>query len=137
MRVFLDTNVIVAAYEWQNGVCAQVCDLVYRNHNLVTSEKVITESASILSEKFQVPEELVAIFIEELRENDVAPEPETAHDVTFPDGDQDDPAIIASAIKASVDVLVTGDKAFRSVDEGVPELDIRTPREFLDAFAEN
>lgn len=136
MRIFLDTNVIVAAYEWQNGVCAKVYDMVYRNHDLTTSEKVIAESARILSEKFQVPEELTTIFIEELRENDVAPEPSKAYDVAFPDNDQEDPLILASAIAAGVDVLVTGDKAFRSVDESVPELDIRTPREFLDAYAD-
>jgi len=41
--------------------------------------------------------------------------------------------VLASAVTADADVLITGDDAFRAVDEAVPELSIRTPREFLDA----
>jgi predicted nucleic acid-binding protein len=133
MKVFLDSNVTVAVFEWPEGVCAELYQLAREKHEIVISEVVITEAKRILVDTFQVPEEDVALFVGELQDNHTAGRPDAPYDVTLKDDDPDDPLVLASAVTADADVLITGDDAFRAVDEAVPELSIRTPREFLDA----
>jgi putative PIN family toxin of toxin-antitoxin system len=136
MKVFLDSNVAVAVFMWPDGVYTELYQLAREKHEIVVSEVVITEAKRVLADTFQVPEEDVALFARELQDNHVAGRPDTPYDVTLRDDDPDDPLILASAVAADADVLITGDKAFRAVDEDVPELLIRTPREFLDAEAD-
>jgi putative PIN family toxin of toxin-antitoxin system len=131
MKVFLDTNVIVAAHEWPSGVCAEVYEHVLRKHEFVTSEVVVAESRRVLKENFQVPAKLLNIFVDELKEYQKVGRPETPYDTSF--DDEDDLEVLASAVSADADMLITGDKSFRMLDDEVSELSIRTPREFLDA----
>jgi len=134
MKVFPDTNVLVAAYEWPDGTCADVYERVLREHDLALSEVVIAESRRVLKETFQVPPELLVIFVDELEAYQEAGYPDNPYDVSF--DDEDDLYVLQSAVAIGADILVTGDKSFRALDEDVPELLIRTPREFLDVEAD-
>jgi putative PIN family toxin of toxin-antitoxin system len=131
MKAFLDTNVIVAAHEWPSGVCAEIYEHVLRKREFVTSEVVVAESGRVLKENFQVPAKLLNIFVDELKEYQKVGRPETPYDTSF--DDEDDLEVLASAVSADADMLITGDKSFRMLDHEVPELSIRTPKEFLDA----
>jgi len=131
MKVFLDTNVIVAAHEWPSGVCAEIYEHVLKKREFVTSEVVVAESRRVLKENFQVPAKLLNIFVDELKEYQKVGRLETLYDMSF--DDEDDLKVLASAVSADADMLITGDKSFRMLDDEVPELSIQTPREFLDA----
>lgn len=132
MKVFLDTNVILSAHLWKGGICDQVYRLVIGQYELVLSEVVLEEVKEKLEEKFSVPEEEIGMLEAELRtypvaETPIAPAP-------YPIEDPDDPWILASAIHAEVDVLVTGDKLFQALRDQVNELDILSPRAFVDQY---
>jgi predicted nucleic acid-binding protein len=130
MKVFLDTNVLVAAYEWPDDTCADVYERVLREHDLALSGVVIAESRRVLKETFRVPPELLAVFVDELKAYQETDHPDNSYDISF--DDEDDLYVLQSAVAVGADILVTGDKPFRALDEDVPELSIRTPREFLD-----
>lgn len=131
MKIFLDTNVLISNYLW-GGACGDVFDVVIAGHHLVVGETVLDEVAGVLGGKFSIPAEDISAYQDILTRHKVIPRPEEPYALSEPL--DTDLLILASAVDADSDVLVTGDKAFRSVDEGVPELDIRTPREFLDSY---
>ena len=58
MRVFLDTNVLVAAFATR-GLCADVLRTILAEHELLLSPTVIEELTRTLTEKIPVPESTV------------------------------------------------------------------------------
>ena len=55
MRVFLDTNVLVAAFATK-GLCADVFRYTASEHELLIGEPVLAETARILETKLRMPE---------------------------------------------------------------------------------
>lgn len=132
MRICCDTNVLIAAYLWPEGRCQEVLEIIWAEHDFITSEVILDELSRKLAEKFQLPTETIAAIDSELRFFHVEPRPKAPYAVTI--NDPDDPWVLASAVNARTEILVTGDKEFRGIDEDVPELQILLPREFIDAF---
>jgi uncharacterized protein len=126
MRVLLDTNVIVSAVTTR-GLCADVFRAVLAAHELVTCAKVLQEVPQILSMKFGVPEPLVAEYLELIRQDAIVAEFERLPDL--PIQDQDDAEIVAAAIGARAEVLVTGDHELQNL-ENIGQLRIISPRAF-------
>jgi predicted nucleic acid-binding protein len=58
VRVFLDTNVLVAAFATR-GLCADVFRLVLAEHELLVSATLIEELIGALIKKVRVPEPVV------------------------------------------------------------------------------
>ena len=112
MRVLLDTNVIVSAVTTR-GLCADVFRAVLAAHELVTCAQVLQEVRRILSIKFDVPEQLIAEYLELIGQDAIVAEPEDLPDL--PIQDRDDAAIVAAAIGAKAEVLVTGDHELQSL----------------------
>lgn len=54
MRVFLDTNVLVAAFATR-GLCADVLRAVLTQHDLLISEVVLAELRNVLPRKLGLP----------------------------------------------------------------------------------
>lgn len=54
MRVFLDTNVLVAAFATR-GLCEDLLRTVLAEHELVVSELVLDELGRVLLEKLRMP----------------------------------------------------------------------------------
>ena len=54
MRVFLDTNVLVAAYA-THGLCEDVFRVLLAEHELVVSETVLAEFERVLGQKLRLP----------------------------------------------------------------------------------
>ena len=54
MRVFLDTNVLVAAYA-THGLCEDVFRVILAEHELVVSETVLAEFERVLGQKLRLP----------------------------------------------------------------------------------
>jgi uncharacterized protein len=122
----MDTNVIVSAVTTR-GLCADVFRAVLSAHQLVTCAQVIQEVRRILRIKFGVPEPLIAEYLELIGQDAIVAESEDLPDL--PIRDQDDVAIVAAALAAGAQVLVTGDHELQSL-KNLAQLRIISPRAF-------
>jgi len=126
VRVFLDTNVLVSAFATR-GICADVLRVVLAEHTLVTSEVVLREATRVFRARIQLPGRTVDEIEAFLREHEVAARP--AAPSTLPIRDEDDRWVLASAIEAKADVIVTGDRDLLDVAAESP-IRIVDPRGF-------
>ena len=126
MRIFLDTNVLVSAFATR-GLCADVLRHVLAEHELVLGEVVLRELRKVLRSKLKLPTATVDGIEEYLRENEVVPRPKVQSEIVV--RDPDDRWVLASAIAAQVDVLVTGDADLLAVAPKSP-VRIVDPRGF-------
>lgn len=127
MRVFLDTNVLVAAFATR-GLCADVVRTVLAEHELVLSDTVIAELMRTLIEKIRLPETAVREITTFLRASaslvDTPPKP-----APVAIRDADDAVILGEALASSAEVLVTGDKDLLEAGE-IQGIRILDPRGF-------
>jgi uncharacterized protein len=129
VKVFLDTNVLVSAFGTR-GLCTDVLRLILTEHELLTAEIVLEEVERVLAQKFGMPGHEVERVLAFLREYHVEPRPEMPS--SLPVRDPNDRWVLASAIAAGADVLVTGDTALLEIDGKVRQLTITAPRGFWD-----
>jgi putative PIN family toxin of toxin-antitoxin system len=127
MRVFLDTNVLVSSFATR-GLSADVVRLLLAEHELLTGEVVLEETRRVLTEKFGVPKEKVDEIERLLRQRHVEPIPNSGPPVEV--RDPDDEVVLASAISAEAEALVTGDSDLLDIADQVESLQIMTPRTF-------
>ena len=126
MRVFLDTNVLVAAFATR-GLCADVLRDVLAEHELLVGEVVLIELERALTRRLRLPATAVEEILEFLREHEVVPKPRKP--ASLPVRDPADRWILASALAAHADVLVTGDHDLLDIAAQAP-LRILDPRTF-------
>lgn len=131
MRVLLDTNVIVSAATTR-GLGADVFRAVLAAHELVTCPQVLQEVRRILRIKFGVPEQLLAEYLELISLDAILAEPGEVPDL--PIQDQDDAEIVAAAISAGAQVLVTGDRDLQGL-KSMGKVRIISPRAFWEELA--
>lgn len=125
MRVFLDTNVLVAAFATR-GLCADVFRLTLAAHEMVVSEQVMTELERTLREKIGLPERELRSVLSLVREEaTLAREAEATVSVRDPS----DTPILAAALASGADVLVTGDRDLLELEQPV-RIRIVSPRGF-------
>jgi putative PIN family toxin of toxin-antitoxin system len=127
VRVFLDTNVLVAAFATR-GLCADVFRLVLAEHELLVSATLIEELTRALTRKVRVLEQVVREIVAFLDAS-----------ASFVGGapklppvavrDPDDAVILGEALAGGADVLVTGDQDLLVMDR-VGALRILDPRGF-------
>ena len=137
MRVFLDTNVLVSGFATR-GLSADVVRLLLAEHELLTGEVVLEETRRVLTEKFGVPDEKADQIERLLRRRHVEPVPDPESPASDPPvevRDPDDETVLASAIAAGAEILITGDKDLLDVADEVESLSaeslrILTPRTF-------
>lgn len=133
MRVFLDTNVLISAFATR-GLCADVFRAVLAEHELITSEFVLSELERVLTERFGVPEKNVHSIIALLRRFHVEPTSEHLPDLVI--RDPDDLHILADAVASNANVLVTGDRDLLDVKDQAP-MKITDPRGFWNMLKEH
>ena len=130
MRVFLDTNVLVAAVATR-GLCADVFRAVLASHELVVSQQVLDEARRVLRVKLGVSPGPVADFIRLLdQEAEVAP-PARVPGIELKD--RDDLPILGAAVAARAEVLVTGDRELVELGH-VEGMRVVTPRQFWEGL---
>lgn len=127
MRVFLDTNVLVSAFATR-GLGADVFRLVLAEHELIVGQIVLDELRRVLRKKIGLPEGAVREALTTVEEHRVVPTAETDPGVEV--ADPPDARVLATALAAGADVLVTGDRDLLSVNDRVEELRILDPRGF-------
>jgi putative PIN family toxin of toxin-antitoxin system len=132
-RVFLDTNVLVSAFATR-GLSADVVRLLLAEHELRTGEVVLEETRRVLTEKFGVPDEKVDQIERLLRRRHVEPVPVPESPASEPPvevRDPDDEIVLASAIAAEAEIVITGDLRTRDKDL----LDVAGPVENLEGMS--
>lgn len=126
MKVFLDTNVLVAAFATR-GLCADVFRLAATEHELLVGEPVLVETRRILETKLRMPASARNVVLRVL--HGFARAPAASAPIALPINDPDDEWIVACALAASTEVFVTGDKALLGLRR-VENMPIISPREF-------
>ena len=126
MRVFLDTNVLAAAFTTR-GLCADVVRYVLAEHQLVTGTVVLDELHDLLANRFKLPGTTTKDILDLLGSQEVVAKPKKV--ASIPIRDPDDAWILASAIESRCDVLVTGDRDLLDIAHAAP-LPILSPRGF-------
>jgi len=128
MKAVFDTNVLLAAFLTE-GICAKLLTRARKQQfNLVTCPFILHEFDRILTRKFSATKqerENAMALINEAAQKIVQPS-ETPSSVCR---DKDDDNVLACALEADADYLVTGDKDLLhlKVFEGIH---IITPRDF-------
>ena len=125
MKVFLDTNVLASALSTR-GLCSDVLLLVIEEHELITGEVVLSELRIVLRRKFGVSPGTIAQIEGFLRQYHVESVPRKLPSLQL--SDRNDLIVIASALDARADMVVTGDaEMLRIKNAGIR---ILNPREF-------
>lgn len=125
MRVFLDTNVIVSALATR-GLCSDLVQIVLADHDLLVGETEIAEVRRVLARKMRVPESTAAEVESFLRGQ--AASVVAASPADLPSIEPADRRVVAEAIAARADVLITGDRELLALR--CAELRIVSPRGF-------
>lgn len=133
MRVFFDTNVLASAFATR-GFCAEVFDLALERHEVVVGQPVLVELERVLADRFGVDSGRVGRVLRFLRGFPVVSVPPLDGTAVLPDlTDPDDVPVLASALAARANVLVTGDRALQVEAAGVQALSPRQYWELLRA----
>ena len=127
MKVFLDTNVLVSGFATR-GLCADVIRLVLAEHQVIIADVVLNKLKRVLKHKIHLPGEQIQEILAFLESQTVQPKPISPSPI--PVRDEDDQWVLASALAAKADVLVTGDKDLLDVADEVRNLTITDPRGF-------
>ena len=126
MRVFLDTNVLAAAFTTR-GLCADVVRYVLAEHQLITGDVILNELHDVLTTRFKLPGSTTKDILVLLRSQEVVAKPKEP--ASTPIRDPDDAWVLASATEGRCDVLVTGDRDLLDIADAAP-LQILSPRGF-------
>ena len=128
MKLVLDTNVLLSAV-LVPGTCRELLKGQALLHEWFTSSELVAELAEKLESKLGLPRERTPLFlVYQRRARLVVPLPLPARVC----GDPDDDVVLATALAAQADVIITGDKDLLTLKThgGVR---IRSPRQFMDA----
>lgn len=128
MKVFLDTNVLIASLI-ANGLCRQLFEHCVVNHEIFSSEFVLAELHEKLTLKFKYSAESADSVIELFRERF-----EIVRETSLPASvsrDPDDDNILAASSEGDCDVIVSGDKDLLVI-ERFGKARILSPREFIE-----
>jgi uncharacterized protein len=127
VKVFPDTNVLVSAFATR-GLCADLFEIISLEHELVIGEFVLKELRRILRDRIKVPAATVDEIEAMLRTNTVVSKPRKHLQLGI--RDPDDEWVVASAVSARAEVLVTGDADLHALKR--PPIRIVTPRALWD-----
>lgn len=130
MRVFLDTNVLIAAFATR-GLCADVMRLVLAEHELVVGETVLEEMARVLAGKLSMPPRPLESIMAFVRRHATVIQPDQP--APWPERHPDDRWVVAAAVQGRVDVLVTGDRDLLELETELP-FRVVSPRGFWEAL---
>ena len=130
MKVFLDTNMLIAAFATR-GLCEDVLRIVLAEHELVVGDIVLFELERVLKEKMNMPRSKVLAIVDFVRDQALVIKP--SQPAPWPLDDADDQWVLAAVLEGHADALVTGDK---DLLDPPPEIDLSifTPRGFWETL---
>ena len=127
MKVVIDTNVLISSLFW-NGHPHRIVDLaISQNIQSVTCLEILQEFESVLREDFQIPPaRLKDILTDVLSYSQLVRIKLTNVEIR----DLDDLKVIACALSAEADYIITGDKDLLTLLK-VNNIKIVTPADFI------
>ncbi len=132
MRVFLDSNVLIAALATR-GICADLLRLVLLEHQLLASKTVFRELRGVLINRLGLPRARADQVIPFLRERAEVCESRLPAVGTGADSEYDQ--ILGAALEGQADALVTADPALLAIDDRA-SVRITDPRGFWELMAQ-
>ncbi len=126
MKVFFDTNVLVAAFI-SHGACNDLFGHCLDEHDVYTSDFVLNELIDKLVKKFKFPEHKIDRALKNITDSAVIIKKATLRKQLSRDKDDDN--IIAAALKANVDCIISGDEDLL-VLKAVKGIPILKPKDF-------
>lgn len=131
MHVMLDSNVLISKIAFPTSFLASVVDCVFIEHNAVLSSFVESETRHKIHSKFpNSVDAMNELFSNPRLQRFILPDDWDELIDVPPIRDPKGEDVLASAIMACCDILITGDKDFNEVS--VPGLMIMNPRQFFD-----
>jgi putative PIN family toxin of toxin-antitoxin system len=127
VTVVLDTNVVVAALV-ANGLCRELLRRTIRLRILATSDALLQELGATVRDKFDITPS-VATFLDLFRASIRLAEPKPLPARVC--RDQTDDVVLATAVAAGADVIVTGDQDLLVLGS-YENISIVSPRSFLE-----
>jgi len=132
MRIMVDTNVMVSAFVLSSPHMLKLIDTISEQHTIILSTYILDELKRVTKLKFPQKHEQLESFLRELpfvltRTPDIIDKSEYP-----PIRDTKDLPILVSALRENVDILLSGDADFTSVDIERPE--VLTPKKFLEKY---
>ena len=132
MRIMIDTNVLISAILFTGSLPTDTIKKVIEEYNLVLCPHIIEELHIVFERKFPERIKNLERFLSKLS-YELVYTPIDIQEEGFPViRDKWDLPILASAMMAEVDIIITGDKDFQSIEIEKPT--ILTPREFFDIY---
>ena len=133
MKYLLDTNVLVSAALYPNGVAGQAYDLcLTESMSVVVCDYTLTELRTVFAAKFPGRGAVLESFIKGITAGiEIVPTPDSVVadiDVEAIRDPKDWP-ILRAAVATQADVIITGDKDLLNAELG--HLDVMTPAQFL------
>lgn len=126
MRVFVDSNVLIAALATR-GICADLLRLLLVEHQLLASKSVFRQVRAALIDRLGLPRAMADQVTPFLRERARVCEPRLPAVRTRAESEYDQ--ILGAALGGQADVLVTGDRALLAIDDRA-SVRITDPRGF-------
>jgi len=132
MRVSIDTNVFISFIVFRSKQIGKMIMDINERHTIVLSSYMLNELSRVIEDKFPEKKQAMTDILDALSfEVEMIPQKLPKHDL-FKIRDPDDEKILYSAIAAKVDVLITGDKDFLSLNLEYPE--ILTPTAYITKY---
>jgi len=128
VNLVLDSNVIIAAFA-ARGLCGALFELYLDRHTIILSDFILKELRWAFSQKLKMPQHSISKIETYLRETCIL----SSFDKITKDicRDKDDNNIIALAVSARANFIITGDKDLL-VFKKYRSVRIVSPREFWD-----
>ena len=121
MRIMLDTNILISAAIFK-GIMLEAVKNISNKYQIVLSNAILVEFQDTVDKKFHAKKYVANEFLQGLAYT-FADTPKTIKEGAFPSiRDPKDYPILASAIIADVDILITGDKDFSGVQIKSPKI---------------
>ncbi len=133
MRVMLDTNVLLSAVLFPGERMDRMMQCIFEEHRLVLSSFVVDELNYVVRRKFPGKLKTVDGLLSAMG-FELVYTPREMKQGLFDIRDTKDYPVLYTAIQEDVDILITGDKDFASVNVERPE--ILTPAQFMARYVE-
>ena len=125
MRIMIDTNVIISAIYNPASTPAHVLQSVCRDHDLVLCDHIVAECYDVVKRRFPQHVSVMDKLLTSLGYEMVASPREPNNLI----GDPKDSPILNAALLADIDVIISGDKHFLSLNIERPK--IMMPADYL------
>jgi putative PIN family toxin of toxin-antitoxin system len=127
VKLVVDTNVLIAGLATE-GLCRDIVKRCLPGFELFASRALLEELVETLREKFRLsPDDLPLLEIYENHATVITPQPPTKLGCR----DADDDEVLATALEAKADIILTGDKDLLVLKE-FRGIKILSPRQFVE-----